>query len=108
MADRPDGQSVSSCSTQSTECDSDIEFVNKKAKFRHFEWSRDSFNELNLSKKMSKKCLTILKQDPDLNKKLSGVTIRQINERSKDAIGLFSKNEAFSFCNDCLLWFYLH
>ena len=57
LADLPDGQSASSCSTTSTECD--IEFVNKKAKFRNFEWSRDSFNdfcrELNLSKKMSKK-----------------------------------------------------
>ena len=67
-------------------------------------WSRDSFNdfcrELNPSKKMSKKCLTMLKQDPDLNKKLSGVTIREINAWSKDAIGLFSKNEDFSFCND--------
>jgi len=98
LADRPAGQSASSCSTLSTECDNDIEFVNKKAKFAHFEWYRDSFNDL--SKKMSKKLLTMLKQDPDLNKKLLDVTIRQINERSKDAIGLFAINEDFSFCND--------
>ena len=49
---------------------------------------------------MSKKCLDMLKKDPNLKKKLTAVTVRQVNEPSKDVIAFFFKSDDFAFCNN--------
>jgi len=103
LDDRPDATSTASNSQSPTD-QSETDFVDEGASTGHFNWSLESFNdfcrELRLSKLLSMKCLGMLKEDPDLKKKLSAVTVRQVKQRSQDVIDMFSKSGDFTYCND--------
>ena len=67
-----------------------------------FKWSMDSFNdfcrELNLSKFLSRKCLTMLKKYHDIRKKLTSVKAKIVNDRSKGIAAFFSNSVDFVCC----------
>jgi len=101
LADRVDHHSAA-FDDETCESDNVTECDDKVSDNEDFKWSMDSFNdfcrELNLSKLLSRKCLTMLKKDHDIQKKLTSVTIRKVNERSKDIAAFFSNSGNFVYC----------
>ena len=67
-------------------------------------WSVSDFHdfcrELNLSKKISLKCLKMLKSDSEIKEKLKDVQTHAIHERSKEFLEFFSSSGNYTFCND--------
>ena len=81
LADRPHDQPTASHS-QSSEGDSDTDFVYEESNSKDFKWDGESFNdffrELNFSNLMFKKSLSMLKKDPDLKKKCLLILRQQV------------------------------
>lgn len=67
-------------------------------------WSANDFHdfcrELNLSKKASVKCLSMLKSDVDIAAKLKDVTKAKIKCRSQSDQAFFNCQDEYTFCND--------
>ena len=68
-----------------------------------FQWSMDTFNdfyrELNLSRRQSKKCVQMLRKDPDLKRKMTNVTMSKIDSSNISFLSAFSTSGSYSFCN---------
>ena len=85
LADRVDHHS-DAFDDETFEGASVTDYHDKVSDNKDFKWSMDSFNdfcrELNLSKFLSGKCLTMLKKDHNIRKKLTSSTARIVNDRS--------------------------
>lgn len=60
----------------------------------------DFCTELNLSKKMSLKCLKMLRSDPVIKQRLEVVQTADISNRSKSFLRFFTTQDSYTFCND--------
>ena len=90
-----------STSTQTTEGESDRDYTYEEGNGQNFKWTAESFDdfcrELNLSKVLTKRYIAMLKVEHYLKIKLSTVSNRHINERSKDVNAFLTNFEDFDY-----------